>query len=293
MFVSIIIPALNEEKYLPRLLKSIKDQSFTQYEVIIADAGSTDETLTIAAEFGTTVVKGGLPGPGRNSGAKIAKGDFLLFLDSDVILPDHFLESAFNEIEKKFYDMATCEMHPDSGLDIDKAIYNSFSLIMKMNSLSNPMAAGSCIFITKRLFNRIGGFNEEITLAEDFDLVKRASFFRPLFILKSTTLTISVRRLEKEGRLQFIKKSIIVGFYRTFFGEIKDDRFNYEFADFNAKDEDLLATRLRRLDNFIIKAEKLYKNRVVSMHHRKKLIKILIERRLRKLKKQLIRLFKI
>jgi len=285
MFLSIIIPALNEEKYVGALLESIKKQPFTPYEVILADAGSTDKTKEIAANYGAKVVQGGMPGPGRNSGAKNAQGDFLLFLDADVVLPDNFLQNAFSEIEENFYDLATCAIEPDSGLGIDKAIYHSFSLYMRLNSLTNPVAAGSCIFITRRLFERIGGFDSKVTLAEDFDLVKRASHFRPLHILKSVNVIVSVRRLEKEGRITFVKKALVVGLYRTLFGEIHDNRFKYEFANFSITNEATLAKQLRKIDNFIIKLEQSYKNRKYLIEHKKKFFKILIEKMVRKFQK--------
>src|SRR5690242_14030921 len=86
--LSIIIPTYNEEEYLPRLLASIRSQRFEGYEIIVADNKSTDRTREIAARFGAKIVDGGMPGPGRNLGARAAQGDLLLFLDADVILPD-------------------------------------------------------------------------------------------------------------------------------------------------------------------------------------------------------------
>ena len=86
--LSIVIPTYNEEEYLPRLLASIRSQRFEGYEIVVADARSTDRTRQIAERFGARVVEGGMPGPGRNLGAVAAKGDLLLFLDADVILPD-------------------------------------------------------------------------------------------------------------------------------------------------------------------------------------------------------------
>ncbi len=86
--LSIIIPTYNEEEYLPYLLRSIEAQSYTDFEVIVADNGSTDTTAKLATDSGARVVSGGNPAEGRNSGAAAAKGENLLFLDADVILPD-------------------------------------------------------------------------------------------------------------------------------------------------------------------------------------------------------------
>ena len=82
---------LEEEEYLPKLLESIKSQDFTDYEIIVADAQSDDNTREIAKEYGCIVVEGGLPGPGRNRGAEVAQGEMLLFLDSDFSLLFHVL----------------------------------------------------------------------------------------------------------------------------------------------------------------------------------------------------------
>ena len=81
--ISIVIPAYNEERYLPILLDCIKKQTYKNHEIIVADANSTDSTRQIAKKYGCKVVKGGMPGIGRNNGAKAAKGEMLLFLDAD------------------------------------------------------------------------------------------------------------------------------------------------------------------------------------------------------------------
>src|SRR4030042_5447498 len=100
--LSIIIPTLNEEKYLPLLLKSIKEQNFSQdYELIVADAGSKDRTIEIAKSFGCKVIRGGLPAFGRNAGVRAAKGDLFLFLYSDILLSAKFLENSLLEFKKR------------------------------------------------------------------------------------------------------------------------------------------------------------------------------------------------
>ena len=93
-FISIIIPTLNEEKFLPKLLNSIKEQNYKNYEIIVSDANSKDKTIEIAKRFNVKIVQGGKPAVGRNNGAKFSVGDYLLFLDADVILPKNFLENS-------------------------------------------------------------------------------------------------------------------------------------------------------------------------------------------------------
>lgn len=120
MKLSIIIPTYNEEKYLPKLLQSIRKQNFRDYEVIVADAGSEDGTREIAQSYGCKIVEGGLPAVGRNKGAEVAQGDYLLFLDSDVVLTDGYLESALEEFTENDLGISITQMIPLSDSLIDK-----------------------------------------------------------------------------------------------------------------------------------------------------------------------------
>ena len=238
MKVSIIIPALNEEKTLPLLLDSIKSQDFNDYEIIVADAKSKDETRQIAADYGCRVVDGGLPGAGRNAGAAAALGDFLFFLDADVILPQGFIRNVYDEMQDRYLDLATCEIRPLSNYRLDRVLHRMINLAIILNMKMDPKAFGFCIFVTKRLFNRVGGFDETIYVAEDCDFVKRAAAFRTLHYIASVHIIASIRRFEKEGRFAYMTKGVKLNLYRTFHGEIRNDEVvKYEFDHFNKPDE--------------------------------------------------------
>jgi glycosyltransferase involved in cell wall biosynthesis len=244
MEVSIIIPTYNEEAYLPLLLESIRSQDFTDYEIIIADANSTDRTVPIATDCGALIVKGGLPAVGRNNGFRAARGNFLFFFDADVVLPAHFLRHAYEEMQERFLDLATCEIVPLSDLPIDKVLHSLATLSIRMGQYSRPYAPGFCILVTKRLFDRAGGFDETLTMAEDHEFVKRASRFRPLRVLESTAIRVSVRRLEKEGRVALLSKYLQVELYRIFKGEMRTGRVEYEFGKYHEKEDDPLTRKL-------------------------------------------------
>ncbi|MCS6984249.1 MAG: glycosyltransferase [Leptospiraceae bacterium] len=262
--VSIVIPTLNEERYLPLLLESIQKQSFRDYEIIVADAFSQDKTREIAHRFGARVVDGGMPAVGRNRGAAASFGEWLFFFDADVVLPDGFLEKATQELEDRFYDLATCEFKPISELRVDQILFSLTNLIVKLNLRLNPRAAGFCIFILRRLFRRIGGFDETLKLAEDHDLVQRASKFRPLGFLENCHIMVSVRRLEKEGRLALIQKYAQVEWNLLFRGPIRDNIIEYEFGHFDENNEktkrnlDELEARLQELERLYGEWEKLF-----------------------------------
>jgi len=256
--ISIVIPTLNEEAYLPKLLKSIKEQSFKDYEIIVADAGSTDNTKKIARQYGATVVKGGLPGVGRNNGAAAAKGDFLFFFDSDVKIPKHFLRKANDEMQDRYIDLATCEFRPLSNLHIDKVMHDFANISIKLSQFSVPHAPGFCIFVTRRLFERVGGFDTTIKLAEDHDFVKRASKYRPMRVLNNVRLQVSVRRLRKEGRFMLMGKYLGAEMLRMFKGELRDNTVKYEFGVFDKNDNTQLEKKLRRLETHINRLNRNY-----------------------------------
>ncbi|MDC7126653.1 MAG: glycosyltransferase [Spirochaetales bacterium] len=263
MKISIVIPTKNEEALLPKLLESIRAQDFDDFEVIVADAFSSDRTRLIAKDYDARIVDGGLPGAGRNAGASVAQGEFLIFLDADVIIPKGFLKNLYSEMQKKYIDVATCAIVPLSNIRLDLIIHRIINFTVFALLRVDPKAFGFCIFITKRLFERIGGFDESIKFAEDNDLVKRASAYRPLCYLRSTFLRVSVRRFEKEGRLTYTAKGIWLNVYRAFRGEIRHGNkiTEYEFGGY-----DNIKKRKKTLDKIedkLIKNSRKQKNNLI------------------------------
>ena len=256
MKISIIIPTLNEEQYLPLLFDSIRTQSFKDFEVIVADAQSRDATVAIAKKFGAKVVCGGMPAAGRNRGARASQGEFLFFFDADVILPGDFLQHAYDEMQERYLDLATCEVIPLSDLHIDRALHTLANLSIRMAQYTSPHAAGFCILSTRRLFDRVKGFDESLTMAEDHDYVKRASRYRQLRVLESTQINVSVRRLEKEGRTLLLNKYLQVELHRIFRGELKTDLIEYEFGNFQKQSEDRQSRRLAAFEEQLIRMDR-------------------------------------
>lgn len=224
--LSIIIPAWNEEKYLPRLLDSIKAQTYKDYEIIVADAGSKDRTREIAKKYGCKVVKGGMPGAGRNAGAKAAKGDFL-FLDADVQLSRDFLKNLVTEVKGRNIDVGGFYVNPLGSNPLDKLYFGSFNLWCVFTQTFYPHAMGTGIFCKRWLHGKVNGFDPSIILGEDVDYVKRCGRFGKFRVIRSAKSSISTRRLEQEGRLMFGMKMLLAELYRIFFGEIRKDIFHY------------------------------------------------------------------
>ncbi len=239
MKLSIIIPTKNEEALLPRLLKSIKNQTFDDYEIVIADANSTDKTREVAKTFGARIVDGGMPGPGRNLGAKAAKGEFLLFMDADAVMPsDTFLMDTMNEIEAHDIDVATCRLKPISDSVVDSFMHGFYNKYISLTAGVRPHAPGSCIFARRAVHEELGGFDESVVFAEDMEYVQRA--YKKGFhfaVLKSHPVLVSVRRMDQDGRLNIAAKYVFGELYMITKGPFRSIPFEYQFDHFGKKKE--------------------------------------------------------
>jgi len=235
--LSIIIPTLNEEDNLEKLLESIHEQDFDNYEIIVADNGSEDKTLEIAKKYKCKITKGGLPAKGRNEGAKIAKGSLLLFLDADTILPEMVFAKVLKEFKKRKLEIATFFLVPSGRKKMSKETIGFIFLynipIFLMEKFLPHAAMG--ILIKRKLFEKLKGFNEKITLAEDHDLARRAQKFGKFGILKSTKLYVSDRRFKKDGLFKTYSKYLLCEGHMIFIGPVEKNLFEYDFDNHSEK----------------------------------------------------------
>ena len=206
MKLSIIIPSYNEEENLPGLLESIHSQDFKDYEVIVADANSTDKTYQVAKYYGCIVVEGGLPAVGRNNGAKVAKGDLLLFLDADLKLSKDYLKDAVEEFNREGLGIAISQMIPDSDKFSYKALHDFANTFMKSVENIKPHGAGCYGILTRKvLHDRVNGFDESLDYGEDTDYIERIGAISEFKVLRKPKVIVSTRRLEEDGLLKLIK----------------------------------------------------------------------------------------
>ncbi|MCS7317955.1 MAG: glycosyltransferase [Candidatus Dojkabacteria bacterium] len=201
--MSIIIPTLNEEKALPELLFCIKEQTLKRdnFEVIIADAQSTDKTLQIAKEFGAKIVNGGTPAIGRNAGAKEAKSDILVFLDADVKFSSIFLEKALELFTNNNIDVACAFVKIKPSIVVSYFFSNMADNIIRFlrQFTNNPIGCGDFIMCKKNIFNKIGGFDEKMVFGEDIDFLKRAVQNKAKYRILQISYINSPRRIKKIG----------------------------------------------------------------------------------------------
>lgn len=228
--LSVVIPTKNEEMYLPNLLASLKKQSEQDFEVIVADANSTDKTKKIAESFGARVVDGGLPAVGRNRGAEASKGDLILFLDADVVLSDaEYLHTCLLEFKERQLDIATCKAVPLDGDFFDQVSHDIYHWYTRLFGTLLPHAAGFCILVRREIHQKVNGFDESIVFCEDHDYARRISKIGKFGFLK-TEVPVSVRRFRRDGYFVLFIKFVLAELHLVFLGPIRRDIFRYTFG---------------------------------------------------------------
>lgn len=190
MFISVIVPTLDEEKIIASTLKSLENFD-SSLEIIIADGGSTDKTLELAKSYSTRVIKTQTGrGSQLNAGAREATGEALLFLHADTQLP----KNAGNIIAQILTNPDVVGGHFSlvfSGQSWEaKALTRHYHLIRKLGLCYGD----SAMFIRRSSFLELGGF-ENIPLFEDYNLYRRMKRLGKVVHLPAEAITSS-RRFE-------------------------------------------------------------------------------------------------
>src|SRR5215471_6296035 len=206
--LTIVIPAKNEAKLIPRLLTSLTTQDYSKMSstrVLVADANSTDGTPEIVMSFRDRltvgVIKGGMPAYGRNQGAAQADTPYLLFLDADIELADNSLvRRCMEKAQARQLHCVTTNILCKDGTWVDKLFYAGNDFFQYLSYLHRPFATGMFMLFNRRKFWEFGGFHEKIQFAEDYRLSQRVQ--RKRFSIVRGGVFTTNRRFQRMGHLR-------------------------------------------------------------------------------------------
>lgn len=201
--ISVIIPALNEERYIKMALEGLRKQSFKEFEIIVVDGGSRDKTRDMAKGYGQVVIerRKGIS-IARNSGASASKGSILVFLDADSKPSGNLLLEYHKTFKNNKVVTATGPIKPledvnvfvNTGYYIVSVLLVNFSILVRI-----PCIVGSNFAVRRSAFEKAKGFNPKLITYEDWDLSKRLrKSGKAVFVWKAEIET-SARRVLKWG----------------------------------------------------------------------------------------------
>lgn len=168
--VSIVVPTKNEEKNIGRLLGSIKAQSYQKVEMIVVDAGSTDQTKEIARRFTRKVYNHGPERSAqRNYGGEKARGTYIVFLDADMELTKGVIEDCVKTAE-----VSHCEALIIPEVTVGNGIIPKVRRFEREMYMEDPTIE-IARFFDKKVFFEFGGYDLNLTGPEDYDLPYRIS----------------------------------------------------------------------------------------------------------------------
>ena len=206
MFISIIIPVLNEEKSVKALLQQLQIYRQQGHEVIVVDGGSDDETVSISKPIADKVITSD-SGRARqmNKGVAESTNEVLWFLHADTSIPENVIETIKKSLNKYDWGRFNIEL---SG---PQFIFRIIEKMINIRSCLSGVATGDQgIFVNRKIFDSVGGYSE-FPLMEDVALSKKLKTISQPACIKET-LTTSSRRWEKSG----IIKTILLMWYLRF-----------------------------------------------------------------------------
>jgi glycosyltransferase involved in cell wall biosynthesis len=218
--ISVIVPAKNEAKLLPKCLTSLTQQhTKVSYEIILVDTNSEDGTPEIARSFGAQVIDE--PRPGKvyafRSGAKAARGTILCFAEADCIVPENWIQTIsdyFKQHPKVVAISGAYTFHSSSPF------YRSMALVMQPLSrwmyyllFSSVSLRGSNFAIRSSVYQAVGGFAENYFELYDVELGRRVARLGPIHHVAAMGIQTSDRRIR--GRLFRYLLEFIPSFVRN------------------------------------------------------------------------------
>jgi len=183
--VSVVIPAFNAERFLGEAIESVLAQTYAPLETIVVDDGSSDGTLEIARAYGeVTVIEQPNAGPSaaRNRGFAASRGDFIAFHDSDDLMtPDKIEVQAGVLIEEPEVGCVLAEQELLIEPGAEMPFWVEGSKVQTMMPPRPPELEGEplvhpmTLVVRREVFEQVGGFDQSMRAAEDFDWMLRAS----------------------------------------------------------------------------------------------------------------------
>lgn len=204
--ISVVIPTLREEERIGVLLRALQAQEYSgTVELIVVDGNSQDGTQDVVRGFTDVTLVVGERGTSRqrNAGAQQASGELLVFMDADCVPAQEFLGKIARSYKRWPFAVA-CPWFVARESPVIRTVYFVFNLLFWLGQGWLRTGSGVCIVTPRRVFEQVGGFDENLHLAEDIHYIRRAArcgWHRHLLV----PLQTSGRRFQQKGVWNLVK----------------------------------------------------------------------------------------
>lgn len=206
--ISVVIPAFNEEKYLPQTLESIKKQSVTPLEIIVADNNSTDKTASIAKAAGCRVVPVKEQGNvyAMKSGLDAALGDIIAGVDADTVVSPNWLEIIEETFRNERIVAVTGAIDINDQSSFRKIKDYLYLWFLQFNFwVGLPHLVGFNYAVRRVTYHKIGGINTRYEMSSDVELGLRLKKYGKVILVKKMRVAPSMRRWENNAVKTFVQ----------------------------------------------------------------------------------------
>ncbi len=208
---SVIVPALNEGKFIEKCLLSLSNQTVPRdrYEIIVSDSSSTDNTVEIAKSLADKVVicEKHSAGFGRNFGARHAKNDFFGFVDADTIVSHAWIEGGMEALQKGIAATGPVESIEKDSFRT-KMFYSWWSMQSHLSVvIGQPIFPGFNIAVKKNAFWAVDGFSEKNFTCEDIDFSLKLKTLGKIVFSEKMLVETSSRRVRETGLVQYVSNA--------------------------------------------------------------------------------------
>ena len=208
MRISVIVPTFNEGKTVSRCLESVKKQTFKDYELVLVDGHSKDDTVEVAKKYVDRVIfdEGKGTPAARNFAVKKVSSEILVFVDGDTMVPENYLEVVDKAFKKDVVGVGG-PLLPEGGTFTDKLIFFICAdLLRRIFSLlgSHHFSGASCAY-QRKAYLEAGGFRTDLDMLDDVELsIRMGKYGKEKFEPKMLAVT-SIRRTKQKGHTSTVK----------------------------------------------------------------------------------------
>jgi len=207
---SVIIPTLNEAKRISRCFEFLSHQTFKDFEIIVVDSGSEDETADIARSMGARILYEPRLGVSvaKNFGAAEARGEILIFTDADTVHPSRWIEKIMGHFSDEKVACVFGPVKPADPGPLDNAIYAIATDYLPRFAIAFgfAIAHGSNQAFRRDIFLKAGGYDERLNVLEDNELPNRIKAFGKVVFDPDVWVLASTRRYRREGYIRTTMK---------------------------------------------------------------------------------------